>query len=204
MSYPATGSKLTNGTNVSLSTFVLIKVKNNPVGAVKSLQINENRNITQISEIGTDGILDSAPSKAATVEGSCQRTRFDRMRITEAFDRGFLHVKSQRYPFDIEVIDRIVGENETSYIKTVITSVWIKSLAYTYSSDDYIIVDTMGWIAEDISTTIGGKPAARGGTRNSGRSIYDPIEVNADTGGRRGGLDLPDLYTSDGKFTSTF
>ena len=204
MSYPATGSKLTNGTNVSLSTFVLIKVNNKPVGAVKSLQINENRNIAQISEIGTDGVLDSAPSKAATVKGSCQRTRFDRMRITEAFDRGFLHVKSQRYPFDIEVIDRIFGEGETSYIKTVITSVWIESLSYTYNSDDYIIVDNMGWVAEDISTTVGNKSAARGGTRNDGRAIYDPIEVAADTGKRRGGVDLPDLYTSDGKFKTSF
>lgn len=191
--YPATGSNLTNGTNVSLSTFVLIKVNGNPVGAVKSLQVNEGRNITQISEIGTDGILDSAPSKAATVEGSCQRTRFDRMRVTEAFDRGYLHVKSQRYPFDIEVIDRITGEGAASYIKTIIKSVWIKSLSYTYDSDSYIIVDNMGWIAEDIATTVNGGSAALGGKRN--RLIpKDPIEVAADIGRRRGGVDLPDLY----------
>jgi hypothetical protein len=191
--YPVTGSTLTpNGTNVSLSTFIVIKVGANIVGAVSELQIQESRDIAPVVEIGTDGVIDSAPNKAAKVSGSCKRTRFDRLRIAEGFSRGFLHVKAQRVPFDIEIIDKIIGDTEEQHIVTVLSGVWITQISYTYSADNYIITDSMNWTAEDIYTKLNDGSAAVGGSRFL-QPEYDVYEVAADKGQRRGAIDSPDL-----------
>jgi len=204
--YPQTGSYTENGsagstanrTGVALSTMILIKVGLTNVGAVQSLTISEERTITPIDEVGTDGHIDSAPTKSSNVSGTCKRTRFDRLRISEAFSRGFLHVKSQRIPFDIEIIDQYNGEaNSDSVVVTVISNVWIKSLAYSYTSDNWIISDDMGWDAETIYSYVGSpnNPAAQGGERNVPLQ-YDPYELAADVGMRRGSMDAPGLISA--------
>ena len=87
---PNTQSTLTlpNGTNktsTALSTNIIIMVNNTAVGAVQQLSIKENRPLKMIDEVGTDGHVDSVPVSSTNISGTCQRIRFDRLRITEAF-----------------------------------------------------------------------------------------------------------------------
>ena len=99
---PNTNSTLTlpngvNKTSTSLSTNMIILVNNTAVGAIQSMAISEKRQIRMIDEVGTDGHVDSVPVSSTNITGTCQRIRFDRLRITEAFSRGFLHAASQVY-----------------------------------------------------------------------------------------------------------
>lgn len=158
---PNTGSTLTlnngvNKTSTALSTNIVILVNNQAVGAVQTLSITERRSIRGISEVGTDGMIDSAPTASTDITGRCSRIRFDRLRIAEAFGRGFIHVASQVYPFDIVVLDK-QKRDKANQISTVIKNVWIESIDYAYNQNDWIITDNMSWKAETIySTLIGG------------------------------------------------
>lgn len=219
---PNTNSTLTldsgiNKTSTAVSTNIIILVNNTPVGAVQSLAISEKRTITTIDEVGTDGHIDSVPTKSTDVTGSCDRVRFDGMRIAEAFSRGFLHAQSQVYPFDIVILDKW-RRNASSQISTVIKNVWISGIDYTYNHDNWIITDRMTWVGETIFSVLNGgtsvqggsgAPAATGGVLGikhmgsgpngvlniqSGDGIVN-IEQLADTGagGRRGSLDAAGL-----------
>ena len=216
---PNTQSTLTlpNGTNktsTALSTNIIILVNNTAVGAVQQLSIKENRPLKMIDEVGTDGHVDSVPVSSTNISGTCQRIRFDRLRITEAFSRGFLHAASQVYPFDIVILDK-QKRDQGSQISTVIKNVWIGGLSYAFDAGNWIITDTME--AERIFSILnggsspipGGVPAAVGGERGiqhmgagpngivniiSGDGIVN-IEQLADTGsgGRGGSLDASGL-----------
>jgi hypothetical protein len=221
---PNTGSTLglntgINKTSTALSTNILILVNNVAVGAVQSLQVQEQRSIRSIDEIGTDGHIDSAPQKSTDISGSCTRVRFDRLRITEAFGRGFIHIASQVYPFDIVVLDK-QKRDQANQISTVIKNVWINNLNYTYNHSDWIISETMGWQAEAIFSFLNGGSAPAGlgapqvavggergiqhfgaGKNGIGTLLMgdngnaNNIEQLADTGsyGRRGSLDAAGL-----------
>ena len=124
---PNTGSTLTqtsgkNKTSTAISTNILIMVGETAVGAIQSMQITESRGLKQIDEVGTDGHVDSVPNVSTNITGSCQRVRFDRLRIAEAFSRGFVHVASQAYPFDIVIIDKQKSDTGLQ-ISTVIKNV---------------------------------------------------------------------------------
>jgi hypothetical protein len=194
---PQTGSIIespggNDRTGTAISTNIVIKVGPNAVGAVQEMSISENRTITSIDEIGTDGHIDSVPTKSTDISGTCKRIRYDRLRITEAFSRGFVHVASQRIPFDIVIIDKWNGDGANSII-TTIKNVWIEKLDVSYNSENWIIADNMSWKAESISSVINGQnPAAQGGERNLQLQV-DAIEQQTDTGKRRGSLDAPGL-----------
>ena len=174
-----------------------------------------------IDEVGTDGHIDSVPNVSTNITGTCQRVRFDRLRITEAFSRGFVHVASQVYPFDIVILDK-QKRDQGSQISTVIKNVWISGLDYTYQISDWVITDSMTWEAETIFSVLNNgssQPVAVGGERGithmgagpngilniqSGDGIVN-IEQLTDTGanGRRGSLDaagLIDIGTSGNLF----
>ena len=166
--YPKTGTDFTGSTTkTSLSTMIIIKASDIVVGAVQNISVNENRSIKMIDEVGTDGHIDSTPDKSADVSGNCKVVRFNRKRATEAFGRGFLHAKSQRIPFDIEIIDVMDGIEVEKAIVTTIKNVWIEGVDYSYSVDSWVIFDNLKWKAEDIYSKVGNKPAARGGLNNS-------------------------------------
>lgn len=218
---PNTGSTLTlpngiNKTSTALSTNIIILVNNTAVGAVQSLAISERRSLKMVDEIGSDGHVDSVPNQSTNITGTCQRIRFDKLRITEAFSRGFLHVASQVYPFDIVILDK-QKRDQGSQISTVIKNVWISGIDYTYQVSDWVITDSMTWEAERIFSILnggsspvpGGVPAAVGGERGiqhmgagpngilnliSGDGIVN-IEQLSDTGsgGRGGSLDASGL-----------
>lgn len=179
-----------NRTATHLSTNINILVNGISVAAVKSLQIGEKRQIKQIDEVGTDGHIDSAPSSSTNISGSCTRTRFDRQRIAEAFLRGFVHVSAQRIPFDLEIQDSFAGSDDASIVITTIRNVWINSIDVTYSAEEFIITENMGWEAESIDSILGSGGPVVGSVNNRGI----PLEVNsferdADVGRFRGSLD---------------
>ena len=199
-----------NKTSTGISTNIIIMVGSQAVGAIQSMSISEKRGIKMIDEVGTDGHIDSVPHVSTNITGSCDRVRFDRLRITEAFSRGFLHVASQVYPFDIVIMDK-QKRDAGNQISTVIQNVWISGIDYTYSAADWVITDKMTWEAETIYSTLnnGNNPAAVGGEinvkhmgagPNGGPSIISGggvvnIEQLVDTGaqGRRGSLDAAGL-----------
>ena len=207
-----TGTTLTqlsgkNKTSTGLSTNIIIMVEGKAVGGIQSMSIQEARTIKMVDEVGTDGHVDSAPQSSTNISGSCQRIRLDRLRVTEAFSRGFVHIGSQAYPFDIVILDRQKSDTGAQ-ISTVIKNVWIKSLDYTVQQNDWIITETMGWEAERIyshlsggssSTSNGGIPVAQGGeigVIHMGSGAYGrtglTIEQNRDTTGG-GSLDSSGL-----------
>ncbi|CAN5950587.1 unnamed protein product [Sphagnum jensenii] len=99
--------------------------------------INEARTVTMVNEVGTDGSIDSAPTASAKFSGTINRIRFDRMRATEALGRDFLHVHSQRIPFDIDIYDQWSGDGANTII-TTLKNVWITAIGYSYSVTDWI------------------------------------------------------------------
>lgn len=214
MAYPQTGSKLydvngKNRTGTSLSTNIVIKVGTETVGAIQSISYTESRSIYMLNEVGTDGHVDSSPQSSTKHSGNCTRVRFDRLRITEAFSRGFVHVHSQRYPFDIEIIDvqnaasdAADAANDPNTIVTVLKNCWINNLQTTYSSSDFIISEQMGFDFETIESYLagGGLNVSTGGERNL-NLFRDELERQADRGGRRGALDAPGLIRA---FTNPF
>ncbi len=212
-----TGSTLTvagsnvNKTSTGISTNIIIMVNNTAVGAIQSMSISEKRGIKMIDEVGTDGHIDSVPISSTNITGSCQRVRFDRLRITEAFSRGFVHVQSQVYPFDIVILDK-QKRDQGSQISTVIKNVWISGIDYTYQANDWVITDTMTWEAETIFSVLNNgssQAVAVGGERgiqHMGAGPYGVVNIQSgdgvvnveqlvDTGsnGRRGSMDASGL-----------
>lgn len=209
MPAPNTGSLVdapdgSNRTGTGVSTNIIIKVGDNVVGAIRSLSVTEARRITQIDEVGTDGHIDSVPSKSTDITGSCSRTRFDNLRIASAFSRSWIHVHSQRLPFDIEIIDIFAGDDPASQLITTLKNVWLSKISMAYKSDDFVIVEDMDFEAETIYTTLGGSnnavPGAAGG-RNLVIPGASPFELAADRGDRRGALDGPNLLNSINELT---
>ncbi len=184
-----------NKTSTALSTNILIMVGNTPVGAIQDLSIDENREVKQVYEVGTDGTVDSAPSKPVTYTVSATRTRFDKMRAAQAFGRSFIHVGSQRYPFDIHVIDQ-QSEDSSNWVTTVLKNCWITKIGYKYNSTDWIVSENMSFSVEFIYSFLGnGSPVGDLITPRNIPTFVDPggYEKQADVGGRRGALDAPGL-----------
>lgn len=194
--YPKTGSSLTfqnhDATFTGISTNIIISVAGNPVGAVQSLSITENRPISMVNEVGTDGSIDSTPTASTQISGTCSRIRYDLMRLTEAFGRGFLHILAQRIPFDIDIYDQWSGDG-SSTVTTTIKNVWFQNLRYEFAAGNWIITDTANFVAETISSNINGQNAAQGGLRGNQFIELNSIERSADLGLRRGALDAPGL-----------
>lgn len=200
MSPLTTGSELYNNghnyTGVGLSTQIIIKVNGNPVGAIQTLSVRENRTITMVDEVGTDGHIDSAPTKSTDISGTCRRVRFNRMRVSEALGRDFLHTHAQRIPFDIEIYDTWLGDGSKSIV-TVIKNVWIQNLSYDYGVDNWLVFDTMEWVAEAISSNING-----GNVVTRATAQVNQFELDADKGSTRGTMSSPglidDWFSSNG------
>lgn len=196
----------TNKTSTHLSTNIVIKSGGYIVGAVQSLTINENRDIKMIDEIGTDGHIDSVPTKSANISGSCSRVRFQKQRITEAFGRGYIHISAQRLPFDIEIYDFFHTNDVTKSIITTISNVWIKSLSYDYQADNWIITDKMDWEAEAIyskAATNTGNVVTGSVNGQGGPIILNQYEQEADRGAYRGAMDAAGILSAftDDPFT---
>jgi hypothetical protein len=179
-----------NRTATHLSTNIIIKCDGNIIGAVQKLSIKEDRSITMVDEVGTDGHIDSAPNKSTNISGSCTRIRFDRMRLFEAFSRGFIHLKSQRIPFDIEIHDIFHDSDVNNAIITIIENVWFDSISYDYSASDFIIQEDCGFQAESIKSFLNNQNVAQSVANGRAQPIIlNQYEQEADRGAFRGALD---------------
>ena len=211
MAYPHTGSITQtpdgrNTTRTSVSTNIIIQVDGNPIGAMQSFSINQSRIIHMVDEIGTDGHIDSVPSKATDISGTATRLKFDNLCLPAAFSRGYVHLASQRIPFDINIIDIFAASEDDNgnfgtdgIITTVIKNVWFISLGVTYTQNDFTITEQAGWQAERIYSFMGSPnngvvPAVN--ARQLRIIDNDPFERQTDVGGRRGALDAAGLINA--------
>lgn len=161
----------------ALSTQILIKTQGYDglwydVGAIQSFQVNENRNLNPLQEVGTDGVIQIHPNGAQPVSLSVTRAVFDYKRLTVAFQRGFHHIMSQRFPFDIVVCDynpHVFGTGNRHYdasravsfdqadtsrvVRTRFLNCWFASNSYTYNSDQYLISEQATIQAEAVYDT---------------------------------------------------
>ena len=196
--YPRTGSTLDSTTRAGLSTQIIVMVNNEPVGAVQQFRINQQRTLKEITEIGTDGIIEIVPTAANRVSISVNRMYFDGINIMEAFSRGYRNLQSQRIPFDIVEIDQTTGTGENAVITTY-HNCWFESLSKSYSSDNYQIVEDANIKAEYVSSIRGGEAVALSQGTGGGRQMpvqLDSVELAADSGARRGSLDFEGLISA--------
>ncbi len=196
--YPKTGSTLDSTTRSALSTQMIIMVGNEPVGAVQSFSISQNRSLKEVTEIGTDGIIEIVPQSANKVSLKINRMYFDGISLPEAFSRGFRNLQSQRIPFDIVVIDQTTGTGDNAIIETY-HNCWFESLSQTFNSDNYTIVQDASVRCEYISTIRGGEAVSLSQGAGGSRQVpvqLDAVELAADSGNTRGSLDYPGLISA--------
>jgi len=201
MAYPATKSTLDSKTRTGLSTQVVIMVNGEPVGAVQSFQVTQSRGNKRISEVGTDGFVEIVPSAQTTITISITRIVYDGLSVTQAFGRSFVHLQSQRIPFDIVVIDKFFGDSEEEKMVTVYKNCWFNNIGKTYSSSDYIIQENASVDVETVYTTRNGEPV--GNTSGSGQREIPGADIDqsgaefaADSGERRGAMDFPGIINA--------
>jgi hypothetical protein len=197
VSYLYTGTTQSAATNTGLSTQILIKVDGQAVGAVQSLSSTQARQNRRIQEVGTDGVIEVVPQTATNVSLTVNRIVFDRKRLPEAFQRGYLNIHAQRIPFDIFVFDfsnvdpaNVDDDFDVSGQQDVITTIyencWFSNLTTTYNATDYIITESANIDCEFVHSFVNGDPTQNASVGNP--DFDDALERIADTG-RRGALD---------------
>jgi hypothetical protein len=202
-SYPVTGSTLDSQISTGLSTQIVVKVGNETVGAIQQLSIRQNRNLGQVVEVGTDGIIELVHNNATKYTITVNRIVFDRLRLPEAFARGFINIKSQVLPFDILIIDKTAGDigTEGSVVHRLVNCKF-SDLSVAYQAGDYIVKEDATLQCEDISSTLGNTDsnAATGGARGlnyqeNTRERETDRGAGGDTlgNGFRGTMDVPNL-----------
>lgn len=208
MAYPITGSQLDSRISTGLSTQIVVKVSNMVVGAIQDLTIQHTRNVQTVTEVGTDGVIEAVPNQATVYNITTNRIIFDKLRLPEAFARGFINIKSQLIPFNIEIMDRTSGtlgvetdaktgvttvNSGAGIIVHTLTNCWFQQYTTTYNAGDYIIKEGATIICEDIRTTSGTTDAplhTKGGTYD-----YNSREASTDAGIDyfRGTLDVDNI-----------
>jgi hypothetical protein len=103
---------------------ILIMSGDKPIGAIQTL--------TVVSDGYTHNHL------------KITHARFDKTKLSVLFNKGFLHVASQTYPFDIVLYDDHVEVGRAK-------NVWISATDYCYESGDWIIVKALDAEAEIIT-----------------------------------------------------
>lgn len=187
MTYPRTGSILTEHINTGLSTQIRVSVNNIPVGAIQSLTITQNRTIEISEEIGTEGNVDGFPKGSAKIDIIVNRIVFDGLTLPPAFSRCFTNIQAQRIPFNIEIMDNTNFESRLPIINTI-EGCWFSQYSPTYEANNFIISEKATIKAERIITNQGGISAINGGKRGI---LFERDEIEIDT----------DINGSPGKYT---
>jgi len=193
--YPATGSTLQSNISTGLSTQIIIKVGSDTVGAIQSLTVTQSRPILRAVELGLDGTLELVPNQKTDISMNVTRIVFDKLRMAEAFARGFVNIKSQRLPFDILIIDRTAGEGNDAITHTF-KNCWFQNYVTPYQADNYIITETATIHVEDVSSRLGASAnVAQGGAREMKPQI-EARERATDIGKFRGTMDAPGIISA--------
>ncbi len=202
--YPKTGSIFDNpalgsSTRTALSTQIIIRVNDEPVGAMQSFQERQQRASRRISEVGTDGTIEIVPNAPTQVSLTLNRVAFDGLSLPESFSRGFRNIHSQRIPFDIVVIDQFTGTGNDAVITTY-HNCWFTQLGKQYQAETYVVIEDANVDVEFVSSVRGGAPVALsqgvGGSRQLAGTQLDSVETGADSGQTRGSLDFPGLISA--------
>jgi len=109
------------------STKIIVKVGDNVVGAIQSF-----KSIECLSK-----------HYACSVKIYANRVRFDKLKVSEAFGKGFIHPNAQRLPFQITVENN--GESNME-----VQNAWVNDIGYAYDVGDYIIADNIEFEAEFV------------------------------------------------------
>lgn len=196
MAYPVTGSTLGSKIQTGLSTQIVVLVENEPVGAIQELSLNQRRELYRAKEVGLDGILEIVPNQATTHDANITRIVFDRLRLPEAFKRGFINIKSQLVPFDIDIVDRTGGDIDSgAEVVHKLVNCWFNSYNPRISAGDFIISESATIWFEDIQTFYG-NGAALSDTSRGLRGITPSTlarEGATDAGNFRGTLDIANI-----------
>jgi hypothetical protein len=134
----------------------------------------------EVQEIGTDGIIQLAPSSATKHTLSLDRVVFDFQRLPQALQREYRHIHAQRRPFNIIVTDYnpYLGAGATNSesddtngsggggslsspaggtldlsghkVETVFVNCWFTSMDFTYSANDYKISEKANLTCEHV------------------------------------------------------
>lgn len=194
MAFPNTGTEVGQGrTNSGLSTQIIIKIDGQAVGAIQKLSLDQDRGLAEISEVGTDGLIEIVPNKSTTYSIQVDRVVFDQMRLPEAFSRAFRFIAAQRVPFDIEVIDTTPGYEIVMTYKNC----WFTRYSTPYNADNYVITESATIKCETafISNNVEPKNARGVGPRAENYSDgVTTLEKSINQGGRRGALDATGLF----------
>lgn len=110
---------------------IIMMVGETAIGAIQSMKVHEDKD--------KDGYTTNV-----TIDAT--RIRFDKERIKEAFEKGFLTAANQVYPFDI-----IVMEDAT--ISCQIRNVWLTGTDYLYEVTEWFIANQALMQAEKIIGT---------------------------------------------------
>lgn len=203
MAYPYTGSTIDGQTRTGLSTQIVIMVNGEPVGAVQSFNTTQSRTNKSIQEIGTDGFIEIVPSSVTATKLTINRIVYDGLSITQAFGRGFVHLHSQRIPFDIVVVDRFFGAEEGKKIVTVYKNCWFNNIGKNYAAQDYVIQESCGVDVEHVYSYVEGGDDAIGRSefaeqRARPNAEFDNVELDADASinGQKGAMDFPGIINA--------
>lgn len=193
--YPQTGSTLTGAISTGLSTQIIVKVNNIAVGAIQSIEAPQTRPLERVVELGMDGVLEIVPKSATQYTIRVTRIVFDKKRLPEAFGRGFINIKSQLVPFDIDIIDRSGGGDG---VVNTLKRCWFTEFTPKWEANNFIVSEQASLWCEDVGTVFGGseKFAAQGGIKPSEYSTGGSArEQEADTGKRRGSMDELGIFS---------
>ena len=206
--FPNTGTNINAGhrTNSGLSTQIIIKVYNNPVGALQQLSVNQARPLQRIPEIGTDGVIEIVPSGATTFELTANRIVFDQLRLPESFSKEFRFINAQRVPFDIDIIDISGAQpnsgaepgNARQHVVMTYKNCWFTSYQTPYAADNYLITETATLWCETAYLAKTGRDGPKNGILRPLETLGDDanIEKQVNAGMRLGSLDAAGLVLS--------
>ena len=185
MTFPLSGSSLTETISTKLSTQIIIKVKNVAVGAIQSLSINQVKGLKVKEEIGTEGVIEIHPQGAALIDLNVNRIVFDELRLLESFSRGFVNIQSQRVPFNIDVIDvSSMDSNGQNAVIHTCHNCWFKTYNTALNTNSYVIVETANLLCEYITSMKNTINVSSGGAKEINYE-YDSIERKTDLNGIR-------------------
>jgi hypothetical protein len=192
MAYPRTGSTLGGTIKTGLSTQIIVKVKEKIVGAIQTVTINQTRDMNKVKELGTDGIIEIHPNKATEYSIEVTRIVFDKQRMTEAFGRGYINIKSQMVPFDIEIIDSTGGTSDSDQITHKLINCWFSNYRPSYGADAFVISEQATIVCEDIISVLGNSDKNAAGLNNGNFDNY--VQERQTDRSKRGTMDVPGIF----------
>lgn len=121
-------------------TLIKIKLGDKIVGAVQSITVSEFSPVNITSSRG----IETVPHPYSHITAKVSRLRFDKLRVSEAFSRGYFAVQTQVCPFDI-----IIDNDKT---EATVKNVWITDCKNTYHTADWVIAEGIDLEAEYVSS----------------------------------------------------